>query len=286
MKKHFIIVLAIIGFLQPVKSQCPSGAIAFLNADPHCSKGCGVLLYNWPEGVKVYIFRAAPIKVVDSATISGVYGGSGTGSAYLCVPCNIPLIFASTLPNATNGCVIIGGFTTPIKLTDFALFASNSNSCVVKWTTYSENPGTKFTVQRSTNSLDFTDLSSVAGYGKASNNYSYTDNEIESGTQYYRIKITEPSGKVSYSEIALLKRQSNLGISIYPNPATDNFKINIPVQYLPATVTVYNAEGRVVYSMSTLQPTTAVANLFSKGIYAVRITGSNHISLTQTLMIK
>ena len=286
MKKHFLIVLAIIGFLQSVKSQCPSGTLAFLNADPTCSKGCGVLLYNWPEGVTVYIFRAHPIKIVDSAIIPGTYGGSGTGSSYLCVSCNISLIFASTVPNATNGCVIISGFTTPIKLTDFALFASNSASCLMKWTTYSENPSTTFTIQRSNNSIDFIDIATINGYGKASNNYSYTDNSIENQRQYYKIKITEISGKITYSEITLLKSQLNLKVSIYPNPATDNFKISIPNQYLPAIVTLYNAEGKVVYSLSTLQSTTAVTNRFSKGVYTIRITANNNTTVTQKLLIK
>jgi hypothetical protein len=131
--------LVMAGLLQSVKSQCPSGAGAFLNADPNCPKGCGVLLYNWPEGVTVYIFQAIPIKILDSAKIPGTYGASGRGNAYLCVQCN-NLLFASIVPNTANGCVIISGFTTPIKLTDFTLFPNSSNSCQVKWNTYSEIP--------------------------------------------------------------------------------------------------------------------------------------------------
>ena len=278
-------VLVMAGLLQSVKSQCPSGAIAFLNADPNCSKGCGVLLYNWPEGVTVYIFRASPVKIVDSAVITGTYGGSGTGSAYLCVQCNIPLIFASIVPSATNGCVIIGGFTTPVKLTNFSLFA-NRSSCQVKWNTYSENPGTTFTIQRSSNSRDFKDVALVAGYGKASNNYSYNDNTITAGTQYFRIKITEPSGKISYSEIALIKNQGNFGASIYPNPTEGDFKVTIPSQYLPAKIVIYNAEGKAIHTAATLQSSLSISRRFAKGIYAVRITGCNDASITQTLLIK
>jgi hypothetical protein len=285
MKKYFLMVLVMAGLLQSVKSQCPSGAGAFLNADPNCPKGCGVLLYNWPEGVTVYIFQAIPIKILDSAKIPGTYGASGRGNAYLCVQCN-NLLFASIVPNTANGCVIISGFTTPIKLTDFTLFPNSSNSCQVKWNTYSENPGTTFTIQRSFNSRDFKDIALVAGYGKASNNYSYTDNTITAGTQYFRIKITEPSGKISYSEIALIKNQGNFGASIYPNPSEGDFKITIPSQYLPAKIMIYNAEGKAIHTASTLQSTLSISRRFTKGIYAVRITGSNDASLTQTLLIK
>ncbi|MDB5277664.1 MAG: Kelch repeat type 2-containing protein [Ferruginibacter sp.] len=286
MKKYFLLVLVIAALLQSVKSQCPSGAGAFLNADPNCPKGCGVLLYNWPEGVTVYIFRATPVKVIDSVKIPGTYGGPGKGSAYLCVNCSIPLIFASITPNASNGCVIIGGFTTPVKLTDLSLSTNGSNSCQIKWTTYSENPGTIFTIQRSSNSRDFKDIALLTGYGKATNKYSLTDNNIETGTQYFRIKITEPSGKISYSEIALIKNQGNFGASIYPNPAEGDFKITIPSPYLPAKIIIYNAEGQAIYTASTLQSSMFVSRRFTKGIYAVRITGSNNASITQTLLIK
>ncbi|MDN3654971.1 T9SS type A sorting domain-containing protein [Ferruginibacter paludis] len=286
MKKYFLLVLVIAGLLQSVKSQCPSGAGAFLNADPNCPKGCGVLLYNWPEGVTVYIFRATPVKVIDSVKIPGAYGGPGRGSAYLCVNCSIPLIFASITPNAGNGCVIIGGFTTPVKLTDLSLATNGSNSCQVKWTTYSENPGTIFTIQRSSNSYDFKDIALVAGYGKASNKYTYTDNNIEAGPQYFRIKITEPSGKISYSEIALIKNQGTFGASIYPNPTDGDFKITIPSQFLPAKIMIYNAEGKAVHDAFTFQSSISVIRRFTKGIYAVRITGSNNASITQTLLIK
>lgn len=274
------------GFLQPVKSQCPPNAIAFFNADPHCAQGCAVLLAKWPEGVTVYIFGGSPIAQVTQATISGTLGGPGLGNAYICVPCNISLFFASTIPGATNGCVIIGGFTTPIKLTDFSLQIIDNNNCNIKWRTYSENPGASFTIQRSNNSRDFRDVATVSGNGKNINDYSYIDKETEAGTQYFRIKITEASGKTSYSEIALIKNQSNLGASIYPNPAENEFKITIPAQYLPATIQIYNAEGRTIHAISTLQPTVSVNRRLVKGIYAVRITSNNNVSITQTLMVK
>ena len=286
MKKQFFIILVVMGFLQPVKSQCPPSAIAFFNADPHCAQGCAVLLAKWPEGVTVYIFGGSPIAQVTQATISGTYGGPGLGSAYICVPCNISLFFASTVPGANNGCVIIGGFTTPLKLTNFSLQIIDNSSCNLKWRTYSENPGTSFTIQRSSNSRDFKDIFTLSGNGKNINDYSYTDKSIEPGTQFFRIKITEAGGKMSYSEIALIKNQSNFGASLYPNPAENEFKITIPARFLPATVLIYNAEGRAIYTMSTLQPTVLVNSRFAKGIYAVRITGNNNISITQTLMVK
>lgn len=286
MKKLFLIILAAMGILQPVKSQCPPNAAAILSTYIICPEGCGVLLQGWPEGVIVNIYGGSPIRVITSVTIPGVYGGGGTGNAFGCVPCNVPLIFASAIPGANNGCVIVTAGTLPVKLSNFSLSAIGNRACLVKWTTYNENAGIIYTIQRSKNSRNFADIAILNSNGKNSHTYSYTDKTLEPGTQYFRIKITDVTGIVSYSETALIKNQTDLGLSIYPNPAENDFKITIPAQYLPATITIYNAEGKAVHSSTTLQSAVSINGRFTKGIYAVRVTGNNRVSITQTLLVK
>ena len=177
------------GFYRPVTAQCPSNAFAFLSTYALCPLGCGVLLKDWPEGVVVNIYGGSPIDVITSVIIPGTYGGSGTGNAFTCVPCNIPLIFASSIPGATNGCVIITLGTVPIKLSNFSLKSTGTNSCLLKWTTYNEPGNTKYTIQRSKDARNFIDISTLKGNGNNSNTYSFDDVSIQQGTQFYRIKI-------------------------------------------------------------------------------------------------
>ena len=286
MKKLLLIFLVTVGFYRPVTAQCPANAFAFLSSYPLCPLGCGVLLKDWPEGVVVNIYGGSPIDVITSVIIPGTYGGSGTGNAFTCVPCNIPLIFASAIPGATNGCVIITLGTVPVKLTNFSLKSTGINSCLLKWTTYNEPGSTKYTVQRSKDSRNFIDITTLTGNGNNSNNYSFEDISIPKATQFYRIKITDVTEKITYSETALIKNLTNLGASIYPNPVEGDFKITIPSQFLPASVMIYNTEGKAVHSVTTLQPTLSVNKRLPKGIYAVRITGNNNETVTQTLLIK
>ncbi len=286
MKKLLLIFLVTIGFYRPVIAQCPPNAFAFLSNYALCPLGCGVLLKDWPEGVVVNIYGGSPIEVITSVIIPGTYGGPGTGNAFTCVPCNIPLIFASAIPGATNGCVIITLGTVPVKLNNFSLSETSNNSYLLKWTTNNEPAGTRYTVQRNKDSRNFLDITTFIGNGNNSNTYSYEDKSIQQGTILYRIKITEITGKITYSETALVKNQANMGVSIYPNPAENDFKVSIPAQFLPATIIIYNAEGKVVHSATTLQPALSVNKRLPKGIYAVRITGKNNATVTQTLLIK
>ena len=286
MKKFFLVLLVLVGSFRYSKAQCPPGAFAFIGPYATCPSGCGVLLKDWPEGVTVNIYGGSPIGIVTSVIISGTYGDPGTGFAFSCVPCNTPLIFASIVPGATNGCVILALGTVPIKLTDFNVSSRGSKSCIVKWTTTNEPGGSRYTLQRSTNARDFSDVSTYIGKGNNSNNYFYEDNQLQQGNIFYRIKIIEVTGKIIYSETALLKNQSSLGVSIYPNPAENAFKLTIPPQFLPASIVLYNVDGKVVNSITTMQSTITVNKKLPKGVYAVRITGNNNTAVTQTLLIK
>ena len=271
---------------RPVIAQCPPNAYAFLSTYQQCPQGCGVLLKGWPEGVVVNVYGGSPIVIITSIIIPGTYGGTGIGNAFGCIPCNIPLIFASAIPGATNGCVIITLGTVPVKLTNFSLSSSGNNSSVLKWATYNEPGSTKYTVQRSKDSRNFLDITTFIGNGNNSNIYSYEDVSSTLGTLFYRIKITDITGKISYSETALIKKQSNLGVSIYPNPVESDFKVTIPIQFLPATIMIYNAEGKAVHTATTLQPTLLITKRLPKGVYAVRVTGNNSAMVTQVLLIK
>ncbi len=286
MKKLFLIILAAMGCLEQTKSQCPQNAQAFESTYAQCPLGCGVVLQGWPEGVIVNIYGGFPISLITSVQMPGVYGGSGVSNAFVCVPCDIPLIFASIIPGASNGCVIIPLFTTPLKLSDFSLKVTDRTNCIVKWTTYNESAGITYTVQRSRNSGDFKDIAILTGKGNSINSYQFIDNIIDPGTYYFRIKITEITGNITYSEIAMTKNQSNLGVSIYPNPAENDFKITIPNQFLPATIIIYNLQGKAINTTTMYQPTLSINKRFAKGIYAIRITGNNHASITQSLLIK
>ena len=286
MKKFLLALWVIMGFFHPVVAQCPRNAFAFLSTYQQCPLGCGVLLKDWPEGVIVNIYGGSPIGVITSVIIPGTYGGPGIGNAFSCVPCGIPLIFASAIPGATNGCVIITLGTVPVKLSNFSLSNTGSNSSLLKWTTYNEPGSTKYTVQRSKDSHNFSDITTFIGTGNNSNTYSYEDIYFQEGILFYRIKITDISNKISYSEIVLIKSQSNFGVSIYPNPVESDFKVTIPSKFLPATVSIYNTEGKAVHTAITFQPTLSVNKRLPKGIYAVRITGNNNATVTQTLLIK
>lgn len=284
MKKLLIFILLAAALYQvPAKAQCPPGAFAYQSLYPQCPSGCGVLLLGWPEGVLVNIYGGTPLTIITSTVISGTLGGPGTGDAFTCVPCNTPLVYASAVVGASSGCVIATIGVVPVKLLNFSA-AVAGNNCVIKWTATSETGTVKYTVQRSPDGKLFTDMATINGKQLAENNYSFTDANPVKGSSFYRIQAREVSGTVTYSEIVLVKNQNTFGCSIYPNPAAAEFKVNLPAKFLPASIDVINAQGAVVFSAKANQPLYTVNRYLPKGIYAVKVTGSNNESVTQRLI--
>jgi hypothetical protein len=271
--KKFLIIIIIIGLCKPgADAQCPPGASGFEVANASCSGGCAVLLNGWPAGVIVNIFSASPL---DSIGSSGVI--SSSGSAFVCIPCHSDLIFASYVPGATNGCVILVGTLLPLTINSFTVTSFNGNA-LLKWEVSSEGENVAYVVQRSNDGKTFEDINTIDGNSNngSISGYSYLDGNAGQGIIYYRLKITSAANDTRYSSIVSINNLGSLGVSIYPNPITGNdFKINIPTEFLPAYISILDAQGRVLYSNKTSQTSFDINAVLPGGIYTLKVIGNN-----------
>ena len=273
-------------FIKTAKSQCPANAYAYASVYPICPGGCGVLLKDWPEGVIVNIYGGVPLNIITSVAIPGVYGNGGVGSAFTCVPCDVPLVYAATVPGATSGCVITTLGIVPIAISSVTVFSNTNFSQTIKWITANDNGGIIYDIQKSLDGIEFATIGSVNGLTGINNKYNFTDRAIVSGNVSYRVKIKEASGEISYSKIVMAKGKANTGVTIFPNPATDIFKINIASQLLPATVQLINAQGQQVYEAKTNNVVFEINKLLSRGLYAVRVFAKNGETITGMVLKK
>ncbi|MFM2359751.1 MAG: hypothetical protein RLY16_1744 [Bacteroidota bacterium] len=285
MKKYFLTLVTLLFLATGVKSQCPPNAFAFTSTYPQCPDGCGVLLKDWPEGVVVNIYGGTPLVIITSVLIPGTYGGPGTGNAFSCVPCNVPLVFASTNPNASSGCVIIYLGTVAIDITSFSV-TNTGNQPQLKWTAANDSRGDVYTVQKSTLNGQFVDIAALPAIGGTNKTYNYTDATLNAGNVQYRLKMTDIAGTVTYSQTVTVKAKTSFGISIYPNPTQQGFHVAVPTALLPASIQLINAQGQIVAKQNTTVANNEFTQSLPAGIYAVRVTGSNNEIITQTLIKK
>ncbi|MEP6512293.1 MAG: T9SS type A sorting domain-containing protein, partial [Parafilimonas sp.] len=158
----------------------------------------------------------------------------------------------------------------------FTAEKSGNNAALLKWSTASEMNNDHFEIERSKDKITFTAIANVpaGNFPNQTQNYSYTDNTVESGINYYRLKQVSKDSSFSYSGLA----QVTFGASwsIQPNPATDNAKIIFSNQATNIQIALSDAAGKMVYhltqqSVNANDVITIPVNNLATGVYFLRI---------------
>lgn len=152
-----------------------------------------------------------------------------------------------------------GGSTPlPIELLNFSAKCSGD---VVKldWATATEVNNDYFTIQRSTDMANFTDIAVVEGAGNsnAPRYYSIEDDQPLVGkTMYYRLMQTDFNGDFEIFNAVVLTCEDGLNdiITMYPNPANSVLHVNMNVgDDNQGRINVYSEVGQLVKTL-TVEP--------------------------------
>ena len=139
----------------------------------------------------------------------------------------------------------------PIKV-EYFRGAKQGNSHVLDWKVVPVNTvnGT-LSLERSADGRNFSSIYSItASAVRMHQPFNYATSNLLKGTNYYRLKLTDDNGVVSYSGIVALLN-GNKGfelVNITPNPVTEGrFKLNIATaEQLKMEVVITDMAGRVV----------------------------------------
>ncbi|MBL7884063.1 MAG: T9SS type A sorting domain-containing protein, partial [Bacteroidia bacterium] len=187
-----------------------------------------------------------------------------------------PLTLSWQLTNgATLDCTPL-----PIELVTFTGKAKGKNN-YLEWITASEINNDYFTIERSIDGTNYSEIGTIKGSGTSheTKTYSTIDYTPSTGINYYRLKQTDFDGGWKYSGIVAINTDyANGSISnIHPNPTNSdiNFEFNAPLAgsiYLQ----VFDYTGRLVtednmaVSEGNNSLQTSLNNL-AKGIYSMKV---------------
>ena len=123
--------------------------------------------------------------------------------------------------------------------------ASQNNAVKLNWTMNLGHDIVAADVEKSVNGAHFTRVSSVSMASELQS--SYTDNNVN-GNVYYRLKMTNATGKVSYSEVLLVKSsQAHSGFKVFPSVIDDYTTVNFSAANAgTATLMIADNNGRIV----------------------------------------
>ncbi len=142
----------------------------------------------------------------------------------------------------------------PVELTSF-IGRPKIKTIDLLWVTASETDNDYFAIEKSSNGVDFEEITQVDGRGTTTslNNYNWTDQSPNDGMNYYRLRQVDYNGDKSYSKIIVIEFQADRSeIQIYPNPTNKELNINLPENWDDETsIVIYDSYGKLIKSFTS-----------------------------------
>jgi hypothetical protein len=168
----------------------------------------------------------------------------------------------------------------------FTAVKQNDGTVLLGWNTTNEKAGRQYKIQVSGDGSNFSDYAAVDSdpvAGDASYTYSYPVDPTISGRLYFRLRIVDESGAMSFSVIRIIDLDRGMqpvknSFYCYPNPAVDFISLNIPGGTTqPWQVDIIAADGRLVQRNrfnNTNTPRIAFTHKLPAGTYFIRAVSS------------
>jgi hypothetical protein len=150
----------------------------------------------------------------------------------------------------------------------------NNETALLQWTTLQETNTGHFIIERSLDGVNYETIGTVTAKGNttAENKYQFTDKQMATGINYYRIKTIDKDAKYVLSPVRSLNNNDNdFTISMLPNPVTKGV-VYINTSVNCNRIELRDATGRLIKTVNvkgTANPL-AVQHL-SKGMYFITV---------------
>ncbi len=179
----------------------------------------------------------------------------------------------------------------PVRI-EFFRGQKQTGKNLLEWKVNSTSLSVQFVIERSSNGQNFV----VAGDVRATSFnqlFSFVDLAPAAGLNYYRLKMVEPDGNISYSAvISLASAIKNMDVSIRPNYISNGIaNLNIQSQKTTqVTATMTDVSGKVILkkifnvTAGTVSYPINVSSL-AKGVYYISINDQGSIN-TQQLVVE
>jgi hypothetical protein len=236
----------------------------------------------------------------DTITESHLQAQAWDGTTWL------PLIGKANAANNTVGSIYgvdssyvwtlsnYGAPPLPIELLYFNTICNEENVKLL-WTTVSETNNDYYSVERSSNAIDWENVINVNGAGNSNQliNYQAWDNTPLYGLSFYRLKQTDFDGSYTYSEIVTTDCNNSISENSIINTGQSNnmlFVEYFSIDDQPANIRLYNVQGQLIKTLIEVPSSEGINNFaidindISQGIYMLTASSSDKISAQKIII--
>jgi hypothetical protein len=266
----------------------PAGGSVTVNSQVDYS-ACGTLMYVIVEGSLLFT-NGNKLQLPCNSTVQVMTGGvirkttAGGGNSTFIEICEI--IEWSAGDGDLHGPVTLGGNELPVTLLYF--YAKRvSQNIELNWSTASEINNDYFTVEKSTDGINFLPLSNVPGSGNSTilRHYEFADDSPYFGTSYYRLRQTDYDGTFSFSPVVAVKFIGDEPLE-FVTVSSDGVSVNLYVALgnkNDLSVSISDSKGLLIKQKKVNLPEgKSVYRIdmsgLSRGIYIVTINCEDKIS--------
>jgi hypothetical protein len=195
----------------------------------------------------------------------------------------------------------VGSFSLPVELTTFTAAVKNtsiSDVVMLEWRTVGESNNLGFEVERSLDGKSFAKMGFVPGAGSTNlaRGYAYSDEKVEVGTYFYRLKQLDRNGAFTYSDVREVEVAAPQRYELtqnFPNPFNPRTDIVFRVQQEGlVNLRVFDLLGREVQTLVNEKKSAGVhrisfdAHDLPSGVYLYSITMGTFHDVKKMLLVK
>ncbi len=212
-----------------------------------------------------YIFAAAT--TTDDYVSLFLYDGSINSSAQ---PSSVAVAFGLSTDAASLGRIAlrqgtasnapgitVDGFRVALSFFDvLPLTLKSFNASLVggkanlNWSTSNEINVSGFTIEKSKDGSNFSELGFVAAKNATTDTYTYADAVAAVGTVYYRLKMTDKDGSYKYSQVVALNAKQSIKLDVFPNPVSTTAILSHTKADNNASIKIVTVDGRTVATVN------------------------------------
>ncbi len=168
----------------------------------------------------------------------------------------------------------------PVTLTSFTAKPTSTNTVALNWVTSSEIVNKGFRIERQAGgvngkfeSIGFVNSKAVGGNSQNALNYNFIDASPRNGaTTYYRLAQENLDGKITFSEVRVVKLNGETVSMVFPNPSNGAVNISRTANGKKMNIQVIDMGGRMVQQFTNITDSNFKLNISKSGVYNLKIT--------------
>ncbi len=167
----------------------------------------------------------------------------------------------------------------PFEIKSF-IASGKENLVQLEWSVNFNQQVKSFVIERSRDGIHFETLKQVvARSNEVSASYADADPAPLNGWGYYRLRITDLSGQITYTSTQKVwMGKKGTFIQILPNPAVSDLWVNITEPEKITELNLMNGLGQVIYKNNRVTSLNRIdVSSLSPGIYYIRMTGKDGV---------